>query len=70
MRFWQFWSLYPYLIYTTFGDKKQDCWLQTEKSTRFLSSILWVPVRSISIRLPEYLIDKLKEQANEISIPY
>lgn len=26
--------------------------------------------RSISIRLPEYLIDRLKEQANEINIPY
>jgi predicted DNA binding CopG/RHH family protein len=26
--------------------------------------------RSISIRLPEYLIDRIKEQANEINIPY
>ena len=26
--------------------------------------------RSISIRLPEYLIDRLKEQANEINVPY
>ena len=26
--------------------------------------------RSISIRLPEYLIDRLKEKANEINIPY
>ena len=26
--------------------------------------------RSISIRLPEYLIDRIKEQANEISVPY
>lgn len=26
--------------------------------------------RAISIRLPEYLIDRLKEQANEINVPY
>ncbi|PIU03532.1 hypothetical protein COT44_02805 [Candidatus Shapirobacteria bacterium CG08_land_8_20_14_0_20_39_18] len=26
--------------------------------------------RSISIRLPEYLINRLKERANEIDIPY
>jgi len=26
--------------------------------------------RSISIRLPEYLIDRIKEQANEITVPY
>lgn len=26
--------------------------------------------RSISIRLPEYLLDRIKEKANEISIPY
>jgi len=26
--------------------------------------------RSISIRLPEYLIDRIKEQANEINVPY
>lgn len=26
--------------------------------------------RSISIRLPEYLIDRIKEQTNEINIPY
>jgi len=26
--------------------------------------------RSISIRLPEYLIDRVKEQANEINVPY
>jgi len=26
--------------------------------------------RSISIRMPEYLIDRIKEQANEINIPY
>lgn len=26
--------------------------------------------RSISIRLPEYLLNRLKEQANEINIPY
>lgn len=26
--------------------------------------------RPISIRLPEYLINRLKEQANEINIPY
>ena len=26
--------------------------------------------RSISIRLPEYLLNRLKEKANEINIPY
>ena len=26
--------------------------------------------RSISIRLPEYLIDRIKEEANEINVPY
>lgn len=26
--------------------------------------------RSISIRLPEYLIDRIKEKANEINVPY
>ena len=26
--------------------------------------------RSISIRLPEYLINRIKEQANEINVPY
>lgn len=26
--------------------------------------------RSISIRLPEYLLDRIKEQANEINVPY
>lgn len=26
--------------------------------------------RSISIRLPEYLLNRIKEQANEIRVPY
>ena len=26
--------------------------------------------RSISIRIPEFLLDRVKEQANEINIPY
>jgi predicted DNA binding CopG/RHH family protein len=26
--------------------------------------------RAISIRIPEYLLNRLKEQANEINIPY
>jgi len=26
--------------------------------------------RAISIRLPEYLINRIKEQANEINVPY
>lgn len=26
--------------------------------------------RSISIRLPEYLINRIKEKANEINVPY
>ena len=26
--------------------------------------------RSVSIRIPEYLLERLKEKANEISVPY
>jgi predicted DNA binding CopG/RHH family protein len=26
--------------------------------------------RSVSIRLPEYILERLKEKANEISVPY
>lgn len=26
--------------------------------------------RSISIRLPEYLVDRIKEEANQINVPY
>ena len=26
--------------------------------------------RSISIRIPEWLLDRIKEQANEINVPY
>lgn len=26
--------------------------------------------RSISIRIPEYLLDRVKEKANEINVPY
>ena len=31
---------------------------------------LKLTTRPISIRLPEYLIDRIKEKANEINVPY
>jgi len=59
-------------------DDERDFWAKIDLSEYFKSSD-FVPVsfpnlkpttRSISIRLPEYLIDRIKEQANEIDVPY
>ena len=59
-------------------DEERKFWSKIDLSEYFESSD-FVPVsfpnlkpttRSISIRLPEYLIDRIKEQANEISVPY
>ena len=59
-------------------DKEREFWAKLDLSEYYESSDL-EPVsfpnlkpttRSISIRLPEYLIDRIKEQANEISVPY
>lgn len=59
-------------------DEERDFWSKIDLSEYFEPSD-FIPVsfpnlkpttRSISIRLPEYLIDRIKEQANEINVPY
>lgn len=59
-------------------DEEREFWSRIDLSEYFEPSD-FVPVsfpnlkpttRSISIRLPEYLIDRIKEQANEINVPY
>ena len=59
-------------------DKEREFWSKINLADYFEPSD-FVPVsfpnlkpttRSISIRLPEYLIDRIKEQANEINVPY
>jgi len=59
-------------------DEEREFWAKINLADYFEPSD-FVPVsfpnlkpttRSISIRLPEYLIDRIKEQANEINIPY
>jgi len=59
-------------------DEERKFWAKIDLSEYFEPSD-FVPVsfpnlkpttRSISIRLPEYLIDRIKEQANEINVPY
>jgi len=59
-------------------DKEREFWAKINlvdyfKPSDFVSVSfpnLKPTTRSISIRLPEYLIDRLKEQANEICVPY
>lgn len=59
-------------------DEEREFWAKIDLSEYYEPSDL-EPVsfpnlkptsRSISIRLPEYLIDRIKEQANEINVPY
>lgn len=59
-------------------DEERDFWAKLDLTEYFETSD-FEPVsfpnlkptsRSISIRLPEYLIDRIKEQANEINVPY
>lgn len=59
-------------------DDERDFWSKLDLSEYYEPSDL-VPVsfpnlkptsRSISIRIPEWLIDRLKEKANAINIPY
>jgi predicted DNA binding CopG/RHH family protein len=59
-------------------DEERDFWAKLDLSEYYESSDL-EPVsfpnlkpttRSISIRIPEYLLNRLKEKANEINIPY
>lgn len=59
-------------------DEEREFWTKINLADYFELSD-FVPVsfpnlkpttRSISIRLPEYLIDRIKEQANQINVPY
>lgn len=59
-------------------DEEREFWAKIDLSEYYEASDL-EPVsfpnlrpttRSISIRLPEYLIDRIKEKANEINVPY
>ena len=43
-------------------------WNKAIKNVRFPN--LKPTTKPISIRLPEYMIDELKEKANEVDIPY
>lgn len=59
-------------------DEERDFWSKLDLSEYYdvedLNPVafpnLKPTTRSISIRLPEYLIDRIKEQANEINVPY
>ena len=59
-------------------DQEREFWAKIDLSEYYKASDLESVVfpnlkptsRSISIRLPEYLIDRIKEQANEINVPY
>lgn len=59
-------------------DEERDFWAKLDLSEYYEISDL-EPVsfpnlkptsRSISIRIPEYLLNRIKEKANEINIPY
>ncbi len=59
-------------------DDEQDFWSQLDLSDHYMPTDarrvrfpnLKPTTRSISIRLPEYLIDRIKEQANALNVPY
>ena len=59
-------------------DEERDFWASIDLSEYFEASDfhrvsfpnLKPTTRSISIRLPEYLISRVKEQANQLVIPY
>jgi predicted DNA binding CopG/RHH family protein len=59
-------------------DEEREFWAKIDLSDYFVSSDfekvsfpnLKPTTRSISIRIPEYIINRLKEKANEINIPY
>lgn len=59
-------------------DQERDFWAKLDLSEYYEPSDLeevsfpdLKPTsRSISIRIPEYLINRVKEKANEINIPY
>ncbi|OGH15251.1 MAG: hypothetical protein A3H50_03560 [Candidatus Levybacteria bacterium RIFCSPLOWO2_02_FULL_37_10] len=59
-------------------DEEREFWWNLDLSEYYESSDLErvsfpnlkPTTRSISIRIPEYLLDRVKEKANEINIPY
>ena len=59
-------------------DEEREFWAKIDLSKYFepkdFESVsfpnLKPTTRTISIRLPEYLLNRLKEKANEINIPY
>lgn len=59
-------------------DQEREFWAKIDLSEYYEASDLGSvsfpnlkpTTRSISIRLPEYLIDRIKEKANEINVPY
>lgn len=59
-------------------DKEREFWANLNLSEYFESSDfervsfpnLKPTSRSISIRIPEYLLNRVKEKANEINVPY
>ncbi len=59
-------------------DEERDFWAKIDL-TEYFNIDDFEPVsfpnlkptsRSISLRIPEWLIDRVKEQANEINVPY
>lgn len=59
-------------------DEERDFWAKIDL-TDYFDADDFEPVsfpnlkpttRAISIRIPEWLIDRVKEQANEINVPY
>jgi predicted DNA binding CopG/RHH family protein len=59
-------------------DQEREFWANLDLSEYFDSSDfervsfpnLKPTTRSISIRVPEYLLNRVKEKANEINVPY
>lgn len=59
-------------------DEERDFWAKADSSEYFdwdkaeeaVFPNLKPTTRSISIRIPEWLIDRVKEKANEINVPY
>ncbi len=59
-------------------DEERKFWAEIDLSEYFDSSDfervsfpnLKPTTRSISIRIPEYLLNRVKERANEINVPY
>ena len=59
-------------------DEERNFWAKLDLSEYFESSDfervsfpnLKPTTRSISIRIPEYLLNRVKEKANEVNVPY